>query len=130
MEPRLEPDDLETRIAHAQARAQRLNEEIARLRAEQERAEQIRAEAQAARVPEIAENTQASLEEAVLRYAVACGAVDVQIALLRAQGTIGSSAGTPSEVLHNLSESLEEQSAASAVLRSLARTLRQARSGE
>jgi hypothetical protein len=58
-----------------------------------------------------------AIRDAVLRYAIACGAVDVQIAMMRARG---DSSG---EVAENLSRSLEEQTEASNALRALARTL-------
>jgi hypothetical protein len=58
------------------------------------------------------------LREAVLRYAVACGAVDVQVAMLRARGT-------GDEAADSLRRAMEEQTDASNVLRALARTLQQ-----
>lgn len=58
-----------------------------------------------------------AIRDAVLRYAVACGAVDVQIAMMRARGDSNG------EVAENLSQSLEEQTEASNALRALARTL-------
>ena len=125
-------DELSRRIKQVQAQIEQLNQEVAAMAAQQER----EAREKEAKEAVVAQNPGESLENAVLRYAVACGAVDVQIALLRAQSTFGSG-GTSgaegalsqaqSEVLRNLSDSLEEQSAASAILRGLARTIRQGR---
>jgi chromosome segregation ATPase len=58
-----------------------------------------------------------TLREAVLRYAIACGQVDVQVAVLRARGD------TSGDITENLRRNLEEQNEASMALRALARSL-------
>jgi hypothetical protein len=57
-----------------------------------------------------------TLRDAVLRYAIACGQVDLQVAILRARGDDG-------DITENLRRSLEEQNESSMALRTLARSL-------
>lgn len=64
-----------------------------------------------------------ALREAVLRYAVACGAVDLQVAMLRARGEARE------DVRENLQRCIEEQTEASNALRALARRLQNAPEG-
>jgi chromosome segregation ATPase len=101
----------EARFADMEAEIARLTAELRALRAEWERTRGGRGELQA---------EFDALRDAVLRYAVACGAVDVQIAMMRARG---DSSG---EVAENLSRSLEEQTEASNALRAFARALQAA----
>jgi hypothetical protein len=58
-----------------------------------------------------------TLREAVLRYAIACGQVDVQVAVLRARGDASG------DITESLRQSVEEQGEASMALRALARSL-------
>lgn len=97
----------ETRLAFAEAEAARLSESVAALRAEWE----LRREDE--RGLRVAYD---ELRDAVLRYAVACGAVEVQVAMMRARGDGGG------ELAENLRRSIEEQTEASNALRALART--------
>lgn len=59
----------------------------------------------------------ARLREAVLRYAIACAAVDLQVAILRARGE------THGESIQNLQRCTDEQTEASNALRLLAREI-------
>jgi chromosome segregation ATPase len=99
-------ENWERRFAEIEAELARLEAEVRELRADwhyDQEAGDLQAQ-------------YAALREAVLRYAVACGAVEVQIAMMRARGAGG-------DVADNLQRSIEEQNAASDALRSLARTL-------
>ena len=100
-------DHLESRLRELEMQAQRLQSEVQRLREDWGRETQ--------RITD--ENTE--LREAVLRYAVACAAVDVQVALLRARGESNA------EILEGLQKCTDEQTEASNALRALARRMQE-----
>jgi chromosome segregation ATPase len=110
---RQERDNIEERFAQAEERVRRLTGELNELKDLWEETQREREQEQSSTLKEDYE----TLKKAVLDYVIAYGAVDVQVALLRARG---DSAG---EVLDNLRRSLEEQANALHHLRSLARTL-------
>jgi regulator of replication initiation timing len=101
---------MEERIDQLEEEARRLGREVAALRghfrAEQE-IEQLRAE-------------NAHLREVVVRYAVACAQVDLQVAIVRARG--GESAAAD----ESLKTLMAEEQDASRVLRDIAKQLQQA----
>jgi len=100
-------DSLATQFLHIEAEVRRLTAELDEIRSrwEQEKDEtDLRSEYE-------------TLREAVRRYAIACGQVDLQVAVLRARGDASG------DITDNLRRSLEEQSEASMALRSLARSL-------
>jgi chromosome segregation ATPase len=99
-------DNWETRFAEMEAEIARLTADLRTLQADWERAQGGDSTLQ---------TEYEALRDAVMRFAVACGAVDVQVAMMRARG---DSSG---EVAENLSRSLEEQTEASNALRALAR---------
>ena len=97
---------MDEKITQLEADAARLTREVASLRAQfaaEREAESLRAENE-------------SLRAAVVRYAVACAQVDLQVALVRARGE--SSAADS-----NLKSMMDEEAASSKVLRELAKTL-------
>ncbi|MGC4046166.1 MAG: hypothetical protein QM758_20445 [Armatimonas sp.] len=101
---------MEERINQLEEEAHRLGREVAALRAHfraEQEAEQLRAE-----------NTR--MRESIVRYAVACAQVDLQVAIVRARGTDGTAA---EDSLKNL---MAEESDASRILRDLAKELQQA----
>jgi predicted nucleic acid-binding Zn-ribbon protein len=104
------PNEWEIRLSAVETDAARLRDEAAALRRDWERrqaeAEDLREEYDA-------------LRESVLRYAIACGAVDVQMAMLRARPT----EGREEAAMESLRRAMEEQNEASDALRALARAL-------
>jgi len=101
-------ENWESRLSESEALLERLQEDVFRLREElsQEHSE------------DSLQLEYDILREAVLRYAIACGAVDVQVAMLRARGE-----GSGPDAAESLRRAMEEQTESSNVLRSLARTL-------
>lgn len=101
-------ENWETRLGETEALLERLQQDVFQLREElsQERSQ------------DTLQLDYDILREAVLRYAIACGAVDVQVAMLRARGE-----GSGPDAAESLRRAMEEQTEASNVLRSLARTL-------
>ena len=99
-------DNLESRLNQLESEAQHLRDEIGKLRADWEQQTTVRQS-----------DEHAQLRQAVLRYAVACAAVDVQVALLRARGE------TNKEAIEHLQKCTDEQTEASNALRALARHL-------
>jgi hypothetical protein len=101
-------EDWETRLSESEAQLERLREDITLLRDElsQEQSQ------------DHLQSDYEILREAVLRYAIACGAVDVQLAMLQARGE-----GAGPEAADSLHRAMEERTESSNVLRSLARTM-------
>lgn len=104
-------DDWEDRLSRIEAESENLHNNVALLRAEWENTKLRQGDIRSA---------YEELREAVLRYAVACAATDVQVAMLRARGE-------NSEAAENLRRCVEEQTQASDALRSLARIPRPTR---
>lgn len=114
MDLHVEQVDWERRLERLERDAARLQQSANELRAQWQQSQQTQNEA--AQVTE-------ALREAVLRYAVACAATEVQAAMLRARGD-----GT--DAAENLRRCVEEQTEASNALRALARTLHPTRSAD
>ncbi len=101
---------MEERINQLEEDARRLGREVAALRAHfraEQEIEQLR-------------NENARMREAVVRYAVACAQVDLQVAIVRARGADGNSAEDSLKTL------MAEESDASRIIRDLAKELQQA----
>ena len=99
----------EERLEQAEREVARLAQSLSDLRHE--------SETHRAQASESISVTEA-LREAVVRYAVACGAVDVQVAMLRARGSEGRE-----YAMESLRHAMEEQTEASNALRLLAKSL-------
>lgn len=105
-------DNWESRLSRIEADARRLLEEAAELRREREQER----EADSGLYEDYA-----AMKDVIIRYAVACGAVDVQTAMLRAR----PGEGRENAAMDNLRRAMEEQNEASNALRTLARSLQQ-----
>lgn len=116
MEERIEQLEAEAErlIARLEEEARRLLSEVTALRqqwdASQER-DHLRSENEQLRA------RCGQLQEAVVRYALACAQVDVQVAMMRARGE------SRDGVIENLRKSMDEEAAASQALRDLAKEL-------
>ena len=97
---------MDERIKQLEADAERLMREVVA----------VRAEVTAAQENESLRTENEALRAAVVRYAVACAQVDLQVALVRARGDSGT-ADTNLKVL------MDEEAASSRVLRDLAKSL-------
>src|SRR5690348_8480837 len=102
-------DSLATQFLHIEAEVRRLTTELDEIRNRWEQ-EQKKDETDLRSEYE-------TLREAVRRYAIACGQVDLQIAVLRARGDANG------DIIENLRRSLEEQNEASLALRALWRNI-------
>ncbi len=110
--------DLQVEQADWERRMERLQQDTARLQQEASELHALWYQFQQNQVE--ATQLHEALREAVLRYAVACAATEVQAAMLRARGD-------SLDVAENLRRCVEEQHEASNALRTLARTLHSSR---
>ena len=101
---------MEERLTQLEAEAQRLRQDIAALRGHFVESQQL----------ESLKRENLAMRQAILRYSIACGAVDLQMALLKARHE-----RTP-EALEQLKEASTEEEAASRYLRTLAQQLQMA----
>jgi regulator of replication initiation timing len=99
---------MDERIKQLEADAERLMREVA----------SVRAQVTAAQETETLRTENLALRTAVTQYAVACAQVDLQVALVRARGDSGAADS-------NLKSLMDQEAAASRVLRDLARTLQE-----
>jgi hypothetical protein len=95
---------MEERIIQLEAEADRLRQDV----------EALRQQFVQAQLAERLLKENERLNEAILRYAIACGAVDVQMAMMRARNE------NRDDVMANLKIATDEEEAASKVLRELA----------
>lgn len=102
---------MEERITQLEIEADRLKKEIEILRSQFEQGQRA----------DRLELENALLKEAILRYAIACGQVDVQMALVRARNE------NRDDVMTNLKAATDEEEAASKVLRDLAQEFQKER---
>lgn len=101
---------MEERLIQLEAEAERLQQDIADLRTRFIQDQQL----------EILERENRAMRQAILRYSIACGTVDLQMALLKARHE-----RTP-EALDQLKEATLEEETASRSLRDLAQQLQMA----